>query len=464
MQLYSSGTKCFIFPWRPHNAYVVVTMKIVFSTLIIMYFLAPVVVRLNPWIAKEAIFLNRRQLYFRLTAELQIHILLAVRWPPSVNLSDPGQLGMNQTISFWIQSEEQIGAWLARKWCCCFWLMMLWSLFSGTLFLRTSKLKMPANTPNLCQMVLPLSCICMGMPEHGKWWEFFHLVIWAGFLCRAGWHRMQLYQVLSETGFHVISIDYRGGQWRILNNHRCRGFDVRLWGFPWVSFWGRRVCWCNGCLQVDSEATREVTSLPLGSLSGIWVRSTGQGCVLFLKGDCSRLLVRSVLKMIIIDGFKLFYWMGVFTLDWRAETVRQFGHNYYVYLRTIICFVRCIPSFEDLCHPQQLKLFVYLLLISLQTGVFWTLFFYASRVAAKVAKKISSEGLYQSPNRRTFCVFQWFIYVFLGLPLTGVILEAPFNNIKSIASEHPLAKVSIRFPISFQQFWLSGLSLRHTKE
>jgi len=28
--------------------------------------------------------------------------------------------------------------------------------------------------------------------------------------CRAGWHRIQLYKLLSKAGFHVVTFDYRG--------------------------------------------------------------------------------------------------------------------------------------------------------------------------------------------------------------------------------------------------------------
>ncbi|ELU01147.1 hypothetical protein CAPTEDRAFT_149451 [Capitella teleta] len=241
---------------KPHNVYVMAAMKTVCFTFVMMYFVAPIVLRLNPWIVKEVVFLNK------------------LRWPPSTNLSDPAQQGINHTISLWIPSEDLVGAWHTLP----------------------SKVKAPTLDTNFfAQSLSNGSPIVLYL--HGN----------AG--TRAGWHRMQMYQILSGAGFHVIAIDYRG-------------FGDSA-GYP-------------------SE-----------------------------QGVCA-------------DAMAAFKWIRKHS---KKSPVYIWGHSL------------------------------------------------GSAVATKVARKISSQGL----------------------SLSGVILEAPFNNIKSAVWEYPLAKPFVMMP------WFSWVFLEALK-
>lgn len=155
-----TGHSPYLVPWLLVNFF-----KFVIGCAVVIFICVPVVIRFNPWLLTEVVFLHK------------------VRWPPTLNLSDPMSVGLPHTHSFTVTSTDNVllGAWLTLP-------------YNQT---DTDATSDPRNGKNFFDSVRdPSSHIILYL--HGN----------AG--TRAGWHRMQLYKVLALSGFHVICFDYRG--------------------------------------------------------------------------------------------------------------------------------------------------------------------------------------------------------------------------------------------------------------
>lgn len=141
----------------PHKPFVIVCLRILFVILLILFFLIPTVLKAFPGVLVFVAFLNH------------------VRWPLFVNLSDPVALQLNGTTSFVVETNYQstLGAW------------HILPEIDGSVVSAGN-----VNSIKSADKVL--------LYLHGN----------AG--TRAGWHRIQLYKVLSKIGLHIVTFDYRG--------------------------------------------------------------------------------------------------------------------------------------------------------------------------------------------------------------------------------------------------------------
>lgn len=146
----------------PHSTAVVGLMKFCGFLLILFYFAIPAVIKIYPAVIAEIAFLNH------------------FRWPPFVDLSRPDELGLNFTRSFHLPTTDgvMVGTWHVLP-------EELGVQYTGT----------EAESQFVHQLQSGHGVI---LYLHGN----------AG--TRAGWHRVQLYKLLSKAGFHVVTFDYRG--------------------------------------------------------------------------------------------------------------------------------------------------------------------------------------------------------------------------------------------------------------
>jgi len=142
----------------------IAVMQVVSFLLVFFFFIIPAFIRIYPPIVRDVAFLNR------------------LRWPPFLDLNKPSEFGLNATLNFNVQTDHDItvGAW-----------HMLPSHLSSSVLSAESDVDLFSKLLSEGQAPVILYL-------HGN----------AG--TRAGWHRIQLYKVLTSAGFHVITFDYRG--------------------------------------------------------------------------------------------------------------------------------------------------------------------------------------------------------------------------------------------------------------
>lgn len=146
---------------RPHNQYVILCLKASGLLLAFLYFGLPILIRFNPWIMRELTFLNR------------------ISWPPFIDLNNPNNYGLEGARSFRLEMTSGISL--------------------GVWHVLPSELATTATGDNSDTFMRLLS---------GSRKVILYLHGNAG--SRAGWHRVQLYKVLTALGYHVITFDYRG--------------------------------------------------------------------------------------------------------------------------------------------------------------------------------------------------------------------------------------------------------------
>ncbi|KAH9499535.1 Monoacylglycerol lipase abhd12 [Bulinus truncatus] len=136
-------------------------MKITLFSLLSIYVAIPLFVKANQWIMPRIIFLN------------------LVRWPPFTDLSIPNDFGLNNTRNFYLNSQEDVKIGV--------WHILPASLQSNSHNIPWEKFEDELNNGKIVFLYL-----------HGN----------SG--TRGSYHRVQLYKMLSNLDFHVVTIDYRG--------------------------------------------------------------------------------------------------------------------------------------------------------------------------------------------------------------------------------------------------------------
>ncbi|GFN85064.1 monoacylglycerol lipase abhd12 [Plakobranchus ocellatus] len=137
------------------------TVKTTLLTLFLIYIGIPIFVKSNPWIMPRVVFAN------------------LLRWPPFINLSSPADFGLLNTRHFYLNVEDNVtvGTW----------------------------------------HVLPKSL--QDEIEHISWDEYedqlrngkkVFLYLHGNSGTRGSHHRVQLYKLLADLDFHVVTLDYRG--------------------------------------------------------------------------------------------------------------------------------------------------------------------------------------------------------------------------------------------------------------
>ncbi|XP_025104567.1 monoacylglycerol lipase ABHD12-like [Pomacea canaliculata] len=135
-------------------------IRIVILAVFLAYIAIPIFLKTNPWILSKVVFSN------------------IIRWPPFVNLSSPGDFGLNNTRNFYMDTEEdvRIGAWHKLPVSLSESKEVAWDKYEESL--RSGK--------------------TIFLYLHGN----------SG--TRGGYHRVQIYKFLSQLDAHVLTIDYRG--------------------------------------------------------------------------------------------------------------------------------------------------------------------------------------------------------------------------------------------------------------
>ena len=146
---------------QPYSTYVVVSAKLFFGGLIVLFIIIPAIVKLNPRILSEIVFLHR------------------VKWPPWLDLTQPKFLGLDHTRHLCLQITDSLSIGM--------WHVLPHS--RGEPDNVTSEAEFSSRLQGDEPIILYL---------HGR----------AG--TRADWHRIALYKVLANAGFHVVPVDYRG--------------------------------------------------------------------------------------------------------------------------------------------------------------------------------------------------------------------------------------------------------------
>ncbi|BFZ11819.1 hypothetical protein BsWGS_14858 [Bradybaena similaris] len=143
------------------GSWVLFSVKISSLALFLIYVAIPIFIKANQWILPKIVFSN------------------IVHWPPFVNLSRPSDFDLNSTRNFYLHVEDgvKIGVWHI----------------------------LPADIQNEHRIITPDHFEAELNSGHNI---FLYLHGNSG--TRGSHHRVQLYRLLTQLNFHVITIDYRG--------------------------------------------------------------------------------------------------------------------------------------------------------------------------------------------------------------------------------------------------------------